>query len=396
MKRFLVMLLVLAMALTMTICIGTAESAKTNEGTWNSVLEMRTEEDDASVWQYYFYDPNDSSFNLMMAYIDHAPEGTNVAGWYPWEGSWIGADVNADQPDYIELNCEAKDSMAAVLGFVAPAAGKYTVTGKVFNPWSQPTDLFTVAKNDGTVVTTEDIALYNEANGYLTPTEVEMKAGEILYFYCFSTADWVSAYCDITIYLNNTDPSVLVKPEIVIPEKEEEVVPAVEDAAYAAAAEFNVENADGVWVYASTSDGVNYTVADHFDTPDWNGDNEPDAEQWYSANGTGIGFNYSVGKDWLEANVTESAENGGEIMALGFKAPEAGTYTLTVFTQNKWNQSSDKVVVSVNGEDVAELPFNAEVAQQSIEVTLEAGQVAYIHGTSNGGWVSTYIAVFVK
>ncbi len=396
MKKFLAMLLVLAMALTMTICIGTAESAETNEGTWNCVLEMRTEEDDASVWQYYFYDPNDSSFNLMMAYIDHAPEGTNVAGWYPWEGSWIGADVNADQPDYIELNCEAKDSMAAALGFVAPVDGKYTVTGKVFNPWSQPTDLFTVAKNDGTVVTTEDITLYNDANGYLTPTEVEMKAGEILYFYCFSTSDWVSAYCDITIYLNNTDPSVLVKPEIVIPEKEEEVVPAVEDAAYAAVAEFNAENADGVWVYASTSDGVNYTVADHFDTPDWNGDNEPDAEQWYSANGTGIGFNYSVGKDWLEANVTESAENGGEIMALGFKAPVTGTYTLTVFTQNKWNQSSDKVVVSVNGEDIAELPFTAEVAQESIEVTLEAGQIAYIHGASNGGWVSTYIAVFVK
>ena len=79
-----------------------------------------------------------------------------------------------------------------------------------------------------------------------------------------------------------------------------------------------------------------YTVADHFDTPDWNGDNQPDAEQWYSANGTGLGFNYDVGKDWLEVNVTESAENGGEIMALGFKAPEAGTYTLTVFTQNKW------------------------------------------------------------
>ena len=82
-------------------------------------------------------------------------------------------------------------------------------------------------------------------------------------------------------------------------------------------------------------------------------------------------------------------------MALGFKAPEAGTYTLTVFTQNKWGQNSDKVVVSVGGEDVAEIPFTADVTQQTVEVTLEAGQVAYIHGTSNGGWVSTYIAVFV-
>lgn len=203
-------------------------------------------------------------------------------------------------------------------------------------------DLFTVAKNDGTVVTTEDISQYNEVNGYLTPTEVELKKGDILYFYCFSTADWVSSYSDITVYLNNTDPSILVKPEVVIPEKEEEFVPNVEGASHSATAEFSGENADGLWVYASTTDGVEYTVADHFDTPDWNGDNQPDAEQWYSANSTGLGFNYDVGKDWLEVNVTESAENGGEIMALGFKAPEAGTYTLTVFTQNKWARTATR------------------------------------------------------
>lgn len=413
MKKFLAMFLALTLVLTMAACAGTTNDPKATDdtqapstatpttepqqetGTWNSVQELRTEEDANSVWQYYFFDPNDSSYNLMMKYIDHAPEGVNCAGWYPWEGSWVGADLNADQPGYLELNCEGKDAMAAVLGFVAPADGKYTVTGKVYNPWGQPTDLFTVAKNDGTIVTTEDISQYNEVNGYLTPTEVELKKGDILYFYCFSTADWVSSYSDITVYLNNTDPSILVKPEVVIPEKEEEIVPNVEGASHSATAEFSGENADGLWVYASTTDGVEYTVADHFDTPDWNDDNQPDAEQWYSANGTGLGFNYDVGKDWLEVNVTESAENGGEIMALGFKAPEAGTYTLTVFTQNKWGQSSDKVVVSVGGEDVAEIPFTADVTQQTVEVTLEAGQIAYIHGTSNGGWVSTYIAAFV-
>ena len=329
MKKFLAMFLALTLVLTMAACASTTNDPKVTDdtqtpstatpttepqletGTWNSVQELRTEEDANSVWQYYFFDPNDSSYNLMMKYIDHAPEGVNCAGWYPWEGSWVGADLNADQPGYLELNCEGKDAMAAVLGFVAPADGKYTVTGKVFNPWGQPTDLFTVAKNDGTIVTTEDISQYNEVNGYLTPTEVELKKGDILYFYCFSTADWVSSYSDITVYLNNTDPSILVKPEVVIPEKEEEIVPNVEGASHSATAEFSGENADGLWVYASTTDGVEYTVADHFDTPDWNGDNQPDAEQWYSANGTGMGFNYDVGKDWLEVNVTESAENGG-------------------------------------------------------------------------------------
>ena len=409
MKKFLAMFLALAMVLTLAACAGTPSETQPTEttqatqpteeakptGTWNSIDEMRTEEDANSVWQYYFYDPTDSSFNEMMKYIDHSSEGVNCAGWYPWDGSWVGADLNADQPGYMELNCEGKDGMAAVLGFVAPSDGTYTVTGAVFNPWGQPADVFTVAKNDGTVVTTEDVSQYVDVNGYLTPTEVELKAGEILYFYCFSTSDWVSTYSNITIYLNNTDPSILVKPEVVIPEKEEEFVPTVEGAAHSAAGEFSNESADGLWVYASTTDGVTYTLADHYEEPDWDGDGNADAAQWYSAAGTGLGFNYSVGTDWIEANVTESAENGGEIMALGFKAPEAGTYTLTVFTQNKWDQGSDKVIVSVNGEDVAEIPFTADVTQQTVEVTLEAGEIAYIHGTSNGGWVSTYLAVFV-
>lgn len=419
MKKFLAFLLSAAMIFAMAACSGSngetqapsteaptqasateAPNQATEEalptGQWNSVSEMRTEEDAQSVWQYYFYDPTDSSFNPMMKYIDHSSEGVNCKGWYPWEGSWVGADLNADVADFMELNCEGKDGMAAVLGFVAPSDGKYTVTGAVYNPWSQATDLFTVAKNDGTVVTTEDISALNAVNGYLTPTEVELTAGEILYFYCFSTADWVSSYSNITVYLNNTDPQILVKPEVVIPEEEPEFVPSVEDAAYSAAAEFSSETADGVWVYASTTDGVTYTVADHYEEPDWNGDEQPDAAQWYSAGGTGLGFNYDAGTNWLEANVTESAENGGEIMALGFKAPTAGTYTLTVFTQNKWGQDGGNVIVSAKGETIAEIPFAAEPSSQSVEVTLEAGEVVYIHGTSNGGWVSTYLAAFVK
>lgn len=180
MKKFLAMFLALTLVLTMAACAGTTNDPKATDdtqapstatpttepqqetGTWNSVQELRTEEDANSVWQYYFFDPNDSSYNLMMKYIDHAPEGVNCAGWYPWEGSWVGADLNADQPGYLELNCEGKNAMAPSIGFVAPADGKYTVTGKVYNPWGQPTDLFTVAKNDGTIVTTEDISQYNE------------------------------------------------------------------------------------------------------------------------------------------------------------------------------------------------------------------------------------------
>ena len=67
---------------------------------------------------------------------------------------------------------------------------------------------------------------------------------------------------------------------------------------------------------------MEYTVADHFDTPDWNDDNQPDAEQWYSANGTGLGFNYDVGKDWLEVNVTESAETAARSWPLALRLPK--------------------------------------------------------------------------
>ena len=111
--------------------------------------------------------------------------------------------------------------MAAFLALFSSCGRQVHRDRQGLNPWGQPTDLFTVAKNDGTIVTTEDISQYNEVNGYLTPTEVELKKGDILYFYCFSTADWVSSYSDITVYLNNTDPSILVVAEVVIPEKEE-------------------------------------------------------------------------------------------------------------------------------------------------------------------------------
>lgn len=359
---------------------------------WNAVDEFRSEENADSVWVYTFFDPSDSSFNPMGEYTVNEDYG--IAGWYPWGGSFVGIGTNKDVSGYLEQNCEQKDGMAAVLGFKAPVDGKYVVTGAVYNPWAQTTDLYTVAKADGTVITTEDISGLTAANGYITPTDVELTAGEIVYFYCLSTDSWVSAYSNITVHYEPTDPSVYEKPEVVIPEPEPEFVPNVEGAKYNAYGEFSQDTADGNWVYASTTDGKTYTLAEKFESPDWDGDGEADAAQWYSANGTGLGKNFDVA-NWLEVNVTNSPENGGEIMALGFKAPAAGTYKLTVFTKNFWGQNSDHVVVSLNGEDIQSITFGEEVTEQIVEVTLAAGEIVYIHGTSNGDWVSTYLAVFV-
>lgn len=415
MKKILALVLALAMVLAMAACTPKTPDETTPKGTepkgtepkntdpqdvhtgvWNAVEELRTEEDENSVWQYFFLDPTDGSYNPMMAYIDHTPEGVNCAGWYPWEGSWVGADINQDVADYLELNCEGADGMAAVLGFKAPEDGVYTVTGAVYNPWNQSADLFTVAKEDGTVVTTEDITVLTEVNGYLTPTEVTLKAGELLYFYCLSTSDWVSSYSNITVYLNNTDPSVLVKPEVVIPEPVVEELPQVEGAAYSATGDFTGETADGTWVYAITEDGVTFTLQAMYIEREWDDDPEPDAKEWYMSEEdyVGIGINCDV-EGYLEANVSNSFDNGGSAAALGFKAPEDGKYLITVFTQNKWNQNGDHVAVSLNGEEIDTVDFVEEVVEKTIEVELKAGEVVYFYGVSNGDWVSAYLAVFV-
>ncbi len=424
MKKYIALLLALLMVLSMAACasepveettvppatdpveeVTQPEAEGLAAGTsWNAIEGYDREGNADSVWKYYFFDGNDSSYNPMGGYEER--NDGSLCSWYPWEGCWVGLGFNADMQGYLEMNADGT-SMISVLGFVAPADGKYVITGKVQNPWSQPTGLFTVSKVEaasasdlyaaGTVVLEQDISIYTEVNGYLNPTDVELKKGDVLRFLCPSTgSDWVSAYADITMHYEPTDASVYEVPEVVIPEPVVEPDPAVEGAVYTATADFSTESNDGVWVYASTLDGLTYTLAPNFNEPtDWDDDPDADATQWYSENWTGLGFNYDVGTAWLELNVSETPENGGEITALGFKAPEDGTYHLTVFTKNFWGQSSNGVVVHQNGEDIATIPFEEAITQQTIDVTMTAGEVVYIHGTSAGGWVSTYVAAFV-
>ncbi len=419
MKRVLSLILALLLVFSLAAC-GTAEAPTepsedpvtepvtepTEAGvqiapgtSWNAVADFHQEEDAESVWQYYFFDPQDSSYNLMQVFVDHEPD--DIHSWYPWESSWVGVGFNNGEfcntyGPGLEQNADGPNGMMSVIGFIAPADGDYVVTGKLMNAFDQNPDLYTVVKEDGTVVTTKDFREYI-SGGYtfLTPTMVTLKAGEKLYFQCASTSDWVSTYTDITVYYAPVDESVMAEPESYMPEIEVEPDPAVEGAVYTATAEFSSENNDGVWVYASTFDGLTYELTASYDEPDWTGDGQPDAAQWYSASGTGMGFNYDAGMAWLELNVSETPENGGEITALGFKAPEDGTYHLTIFTKNFWGQSSNGVVVHQNGEDIATIPFEAASTQQTIDVTMTAGEVVYIHGTSAGGWVSAYVAAFV-
>lgn len=371
-------------------------NSKPEPAVYDSMAEFHKENGQEGVWQYYFSGDNGKTLDPCTTYDVY--DG-GIEGWHPWEGSYIGVCLNGDKEGWIELNtdCHSENftGQMGVLVFEAPADGKYVLTAAVWNPWEQNCEKFTFRHSDGTVIYEQDMTELVANYGYITPTDVELKAGDRILMYCNAAGgDWVSAYIQAKIYYEPADDSCYEIPEIPEIPDEPEFVPEVEGAEHSAVEEFDIENADGLWVYASTFDGKEYTVMSKYDEPDWSGDGVADAKQWYSENGTGMGFNLDAA-NWIEANVTDSMENGGEITALGFKAPEAGTYKLTIFTQNKWSQNGGDVVVSVNGEDVATVGFAEEVTTQEVEVTLEAGEIAYIHGTSNGGWVSTYIAVFV-
>ena len=90
---------------------------------WNAVEGYHKEEDPDSVWQYYFFDPQDSSYNLMMQFLDH--EDINIHSWYPWEGSWVGIGFNNGEfcnvyGNMLEQNADGPTGMMSVLGFTAP------------------------------------------------------------------------------------------------------------------------------------------------------------------------------------------------------------------------------------------------------------------------------------
>lgn len=406
MKKLVMLLMVLVMVASASACASnppevttaptdtpaTTESTPPENGiapgtSWNSVEGYDYEGAQDSVWKYFFFDANDSSYNPMGGYEER--EDGNLCAWYPWEGSWVGIGFNKDMEGFLEMNDDG-ESMRAVLGFVAPADGNYVFTAKVQNPWEQVPDLFTVVKEDGTVVLEEDISQYTSVYGYVTPTDVSLKKGELLYIFCASKEGWASIYSNVTIHYEPTDSSVYEVPEVEIPVKK--VFKPSANAQYSASAEFNQEG--GVWTYASTKDGVNFTPASYYDEPDWTGEGTPSAAQWFSENGTGIGYNYEAGKDYLEANVTEAFANEGEAAALGFVAPADGKYTIGGYTLDMWGQDCAGVKVVYNGEVIATVDLLGEPTEFTVTVDMKAGETVYIYGESNSGWVSAYLAVW--
>ncbi|MCI8462192.1 MAG: hypothetical protein HFG25_04500 [Lachnospiraceae bacterium] len=365
---------------------------------FNSIDDYNFEAPQEGVWQYYFSGDNGETFDKCTTYDDY-PD-SKVRGWHPWTGSYIGVGFNDDMEGFLELNTDgvSKDwsNQMGVLAFEAPVEGRYVITAKVWNPWSQPCDNFTFKKGDGTEVLSVDMSEIVDNYAYVTPTDVQLAQGELLYIFCNSTeGSWVSAYIDCTMVYDPQDDSVYQVPEV----EAREVAGVDPDfgktAEHNAYQEFNKDTADGSsspWIYASTMDGSEFTPAAEYRDTDYG------ANEWFTEGGTGMGqVNYVEG-EYLELN---TPGNGAEIMALGFRAPAEGTYTFSGYTFNPYSQSCEAFHLSLNGEEKASVDiadYTAKPNEFTVEIAMAEGDVLYFYcpSTTADSWVSAYLSVFVN
>lgn len=365
---------------------------------FNSIDDYNFEAPQEGVWQYYFSGDNGETFDKCTTYDDY-PD-SKVRGWHPWTGSYIGVGFNDDMEGFLELNTDgvSKDwsNQMGVLAFEAPVEGRYVITAKVWNPWSQPCDNFTFKKGDGTEVLSVDMSEIVDNYAYVTPTDVQLAQGELLYIFCNSTeGSWVSAYIDCTMVYDPQDDSVYQVPEV----ESREVAGVDPDfgktAEHNAYQEFNKDTADGSsspWIYASTMDGSEFTPAAEYRDTDYG------ANEWFTEGGTGMGqVNYVEG-EYLELN---TPGNGAEIMALGFRAPAEGTYTFSGYTFNPYSQSCEAFHLSLNGEEKASVDiadYTAKPNEFTVEIAMAEGDVLYFYcpSTTADSWVSAYLSVFVN
>ncbi len=365
---------------------------------FNSIDDYNFEAPQEGVWQYYFSGDNGETFDKCTTYDDY-PD-SKVRGWHPWTGSYIGVGFNDDMEGFLELNTDgvSKDwsNQMGVLAFEAPVEGRYVITAKVWNPWSQPCDNFTFKKGDGTEVLSVDMSEIVDNYAYVTPTDVQLAQGELLYIFCNSTeGSWVSAYIDCTMVYDPQDDSVYQVPEV----EAREIAGVDPDfgktAEHNAYQEFNKDTADGSsspWIYASTMDGSEFTPATEYRDTDYG------ANEWFTEGGTGMGqVNYVEG-EYLELN---TPGNGAEIMALGFRAPAEGTYTFSGYTFNPYSQSCEAFHLSLNGEEKASVDiadYTAKPNEFTVEIAMAEGDVLYFYcpSTTADSWVSAYLSVFVN
>jgi len=185
-----------------------------------------------------------------------------------------------------------------------------------------------------------------------------------------------------------TEPET-TEPETTEPETTEpEAAPAV---VYNAIEGFSAETCEGeIWQYGYTVDGYKFTLSDHYDSPDWDGDGNANASQWYGPAGTGVGINYDS-PNYIEVN-----NNGaGECAGIGFKAPADGTYVFSGTTWNQYEQESSGMLMNCWDQQLEIIPFTAEEQAFEYEVTISAGTVVWFWVADEYSWVSAYMTLSV-
>ena len=368
---------------------------------YNSVEGFHDDTATEGVWQYYYsIDDGATVTDPCEDYTDYGGYG----GWHPWEGSYVGVGFNHDVEGYLEFNTDQRGGLMGVLVFEAPADGKYVVTAQIWNPWEQDLDSYTVKNDKFETVVEQSMDELVDVYGFITPTDVEMKTGEKLYFMCNSKSEsWASAYSNVTIYYEPQDESVYVIPEVVMPVKEVVGVdPDFEqEAKWNAVKDFDRTAADGSntpWVYATTVAWGEFAINEKYEEQDWDGDGKADANQWYSADGTGMGFNFNeaYGGNYLELNTTDY---GATVSALGFKAPAAGTYAFNGYVMNIWGANANMLRVYKGSEyykDFAAKEYKEKPNEFAFTAKLEEGEIVWLFVDSEGGWVSSALSVFVN
>ena len=369
---------------------------------YNSIEGFHSDSATEGVWQYYFsIDDGATVSDPCEDYSEYPDYG--IRGWHPWEGSYVGVGFNKDADGYLEFNTDQRGGLMGVLVFVAPAAGKYTVTAQVQNPWGQDLDNFTV-KTDAGVLVEQPMAELVDVYGFITPTDVELNEGDRLYFMCNSLGEsWASAYANVTVYYEWQDASIYEIPEVVIPEKEVKGVDPNfdQEAKWNAYKDFDKTAADGSnvpWVYATTVAWGEFTPMAVCVDRDWEGDGNIDATEWYLSedNYVGVGISGSYAEGYLEMN---TEEYGATVACLGFKAPAAGNYAFNGYVLNPWNQNVALLRVYKNADYYMDFEAKEYVEKPNefqFAVVLEEGDVIWFFVDSEGGWTSAALSVFVN
>ena len=305
--------------------------------------------------------------------------------WFSENGTGVGpADYTGE--GWLELNFNDGNGEMSYIGFRAPEEDEYTFYGSVYNPYGQGAKYLYAVMNGEKIGTYE---VTDKINAFVL--KVKMAVENVIYFFSDSSDGWVSNSLNLFVGTGDEVPPA-TEPEETEPEETQPPVetPAPEDADYNAYDDFDSTSANGEntpWVYATTTDGAEFTAADHYEDTTWK------AHEWFSENGTGIGPADYVDEGYLEVNTTGA---GGEMAAIGFRAETEGKHTFFGSVLNPYGQDAQYLYAVMDGQEVGKFAVTGEPTEFALEVQMTVDKVIYFYCNSVGGWVSNSLSLMVQ